>query len=270
MYCKDFIYDGVRLSDYNCMIGQLDGGGIDTVSIGSVLTLTTVRTANTYRFRYVTAKYDTAYSCTFQIFKVDCANIDNYKFTEQDVAQIMRWLNRKGFYEFRKIDDDEEVTDIYYMATFPTINKIVDGDDVIGFELTMETNAPFAYYDGVTETHTFEGGEEWTVTDRSDEIGYLYPRVSITLNENADVLTLQNAGHNATTIKNCSSGETITFAGDTKQITTDNASHTTLYQDFNWQYPVLANEMGDRANVFTCNALCTVTITYSPICKAVL
>lgn len=269
MYCKDFYFDGHCLSDFNCVIGVLGGAGIETVSIGNELSLVTVRNAQTYRFKYVSSQYETAYTCTFSIFKYNCDDYSDHKLSEQEVAGLMRWLNRKGFYEFRKIDDDEEVTDIYYMATFTNIQKIVDGDDVIGLELTMQTNAPFAYYNKVKWEGTFSGDNTLLFTDTSDEIGYLYPTIEVECLENGNFSLTNSQSEKSTLVRNCVNGEVLTFAGDTKQLYSS-VEHEGLYNDFNFVYPVIGNTFDNRVNELSSNLKCNIRVEYSPICKAVL
>ena len=74
MFATDFVYDGIKLSDYNCMVCEIDGStGLDEIEAGVALNFTTVSTRKGTRFPLVDRKYDSALSVTFDICKDPCS-----------------------------------------------------------------------------------------------------------------------------------------------------------------------------------------------------
>ena len=74
MFATDFSFDGVRLSDYGCMVCEIDGStGLDEIDAGVALNFTTVSTRKGTRFSLVDRKYDDVLSTTFDICKDPCA-----------------------------------------------------------------------------------------------------------------------------------------------------------------------------------------------------
>lgn len=100
----------------------------------------------------------------------------------------------------------------------------------------METDKPFGYGQEQSVSWTFsDSNVSKILSDISDEIGYTYPTVIITIKRNGD-LSLYNELENCTTvIKNCKVGEVITLNGDTQIITTTYAGHD-ICNDFNYEF----------------------------------
>ena len=308
MYCIDFEYDGIRLSDLNSVICCIDeSADLKTVGIGSELTLNTVNTTTSNKFRIVSTQYDSAYTTTFEIGKFACG-VDNYVYSEKEIAFIMRWLNRKEYLRFKPIFEDLEYSDMHMMGTFTEIEVIKIGDDVIGFHLTLTTDSPYAFYGPVKATQLFgtfgpdnaevvrayygidlddaSSAKKSTlpslihltdplvIHDQSDETGYIYPKVTIECMTDGQVLfsnsrQVELDKDDKTVIYNCVAGEIITIDGDTKQIYSSEA-HSTLYNDFNWHYPKVMNDFRNTENRYTLEIMTgRVTIEYSPICKAI-
>ena len=67
---------------------------------------------------------------------------------------------------------------------------------------------------------------------------------------------------------NCVSGEKITLDCQNQIIQTDNASHTSLCKDFNYNFPRFVSNELENKNVFTVSIPCSISITYSLIRKA--
>ena len=182
----------------------------------------------------------------------------------------MRWLNRKEFLKFSVKNDEAEPR--YYDASF-SISKIKIHDELYGLELAMETNRPFGY--GKEELVIFnidDINKFYTITDKSDEIGYLYPSLVITLNSSLDSYTnrdlvICNQTLNSTmVIKNCIEGEVITIDGDTQVISTTFSSHD-ICNDFNYEFFKIENSFNNRVNKITVSLPCKLEVRYHPIIK---
>ena len=271
MYCTDFEYAGHRLSDFDSILCHItDGTGAETKNIGSQITFNTVYVASTNKFRLISTQYDETYTTTLQICKNPCnyKSNDDSVYTELELRTLMKWLNRRTYEKFKAIYNNGEYSQVYYNASF-NIQAIKLGDDVIGLELTMNTDAPFGYYDlAEYEFHILERDDEFTIYDISDEVGYAYPDlVHIECLEDCDLEIKNSKDEDVVSIKGCVSGEVIELIGRNKIITSNNESHTKLYNDFNYNFLKIHNEYDDGENTYTVSHPCNITITYSPICK---
>ena len=274
----DFEYDNQRLSDYGCIVCNiLEDGGVSAINIGSQVTFNTVPMTGLNKFKLMSVQYDEVYTTTFEICKYRCSNPDVNSFTQEEVIQLMRWLNRKQFKKFRAVYKDGELAEVYYNASF-NVNPITYGGDIIGLQLTLQTDAPFGFYDDIEYTMKFStNGLEHSFYDISDEIGFVYPStmtIEITNGGNFELVNSQEKDR-VTSIKNCTAGEIFTLVEN--KVITSSADHPKLCNDFNYVFPRLCNYIKDiygygtsdevRENIFTVNMPCKITFTYSPICK---
>lgn len=267
----DFEYDGRRLSDFDSVLGSTDGGGLNTVMFGNNLEFTDVNMPFLKKVKTVSNKYGEMLTATFSVFKNPCYGMKRY--TQDETNAILRWLNSQTYKRFIPIYESTEWNRVIYHATFNVSNIMVD-NDIIGFELQMSTDAPFGYFEDAN--HIAKGVTEDTpmyVSDMSVEVGYQYPKMTITCNAAGD-LTLTNKADkdNTVTVKNCIAGEILTFSGDSKNLTS-NVTHKTLYKDFNYKFPRIINSIGldgqdVRTNTYVTNLDTDITLTYSPSCKA--
>lgn len=277
MYCKDFEFDGHRLSDYGCALCHiLINTDASAISIGSNISFKTVKISATNKFKLLSADYEEVYATTFEICKFDCYDTENKYFNQEEISYIMRWLNRKTFKKLKMIYEDGTLADVYYNASF-NVKPITVGEHVIGFELSMQTDAAFGYYDDIEYTMEFtEDNLSHEYYDISDEIGYIYPssfKIDITKSGDLEIINSQEP-ERVTSIKNCVSGETLTLVENKSITSTD--PHSKLYNDFNYEYPRISNAIeyvdgcgtiDNMKNTFTVNTPCKITFVYSPICK---
>lgn len=278
MYFKDFEYDNQRLSDFGCMICHiLEDGSTSAINIGSQLTFNTLPIIGVNKFKLMSTQYDEAYTATIEICKINCNDLNDNFFSQEEIVNIMRWLNRKSFNKLKLIYDTGDLAKVYYNATF-NVNPIQYWGGIIGFQLTLQTDAPFAYYDEVEYTMEFNDGNlQHSYYDISDEIGYIYSSsMTIEILRNGDFeMTNSQEENRVTSIKNCTVGELITLV-DNKLINSSK-SHSKLYNDFNYVFPRICNKREDiyntgiavdnMENTFTVNMPCKITFKYSPVCK---
>lgn len=110
----------------------------------------------------------------------------------------------------------------------------------------------------------------------SDEIGYIYPKVKVittSAGDSTDDYSLRIIQHffngtRTSQIKNVSSLETIIM--NYPMIETDNALHSNLMRDFNWNFPRIDNSYDETINKYEFNRPCKVEFVYSPIAKVSL
>ena len=267
MNALDFQYDGLRLSDFGCIICTFDSNGLETFSVGSQITFNTTPVQSGKRHLLTNTKYDECISLEFQI----CKNPDEIfeeedkYFTVEQVRNITRWLNRGEFKKFKLIDD--ECSDYYFEASF-NISKLEIAGRIVGMNLNIVTNRPFALYEPVIYQFELKADNlKYIVQDISDEIGYEYIDMEITCNQSGN-LVIQNSmdGDRHTIVLNCTEGEVITI----KDMIIDSslpAHKFTLQNDFNFSFPRVSNTFSKRDNQLTFSIPCSVILRYSPIRK---
>ena len=283
MSFTDFEFNGQRLSDFGCMICSFNSAGLETVTMGSNLSINTVNRPMLNRFSIMASKYEEPFTTTFQICKHVCEryNLGTQNMEDYLVSQLMRWLNKKNYCKFKMIYSDGKCSDMYYRGTFLNIQMIKLNEEVVGMELTFQANAPFGYYEPLEYYMEFPDTEtEFCIYDTSDEVGYIYPsKLEITILKDGDLEICNSQETKRTIIKNCIAGEVITLDGTNKIIQSD-VAHPTLYNDFNYtfiriinkcgesdDYYAVDNEEDERENVFTVSLPCNIYLSYSPICK---
>lgn len=267
MYALDFEYDGLCLSDFNFIICDFNASsGANIVNAGSKITFNTVSRNKGKKYSLTGTQYDECIQTTFHI----CKNPDLYddlSITDDEYRDLKRWLNRDEFLRFQILDEDySERETCYYEASF-NIDKVKINEVLYGLELTMETNKPFGY--GIEQRIILDidnPSKIKIVTDMSDEIGYLYPSMTITCKDDGD-LTIRNETENSEMlIKNCSAGEVITVYGDIQHIESSLSVHR-VYDDFNFEFLRIGNTFKSRENKITASLPCKIEIYYSPIIK---
>lgn len=143
MFLKNFEYAGRRLTDFNCMLCTFDSQGLETVSVGTDISFTSIKNRNSSISKRISADYgEDPYSDVLYICKSNCDNSNNSYFSQQEQREIIKWLNRPEYYKFKPIYEVD--SDLYYMGSF-NLKAEKYGDNVIGFELTFTANAPFGF-----------------------------------------------------------------------------------------------------------------------------
>lgn len=261
MKVSDFEYDGFYLSDFGFIICSFDSKGMQTLS-GSKITFNTLSIHNGEKQELVNSEYSDCLGATFQICKKPCNNDDN-EITMEEFRDLMSWLNRKQYYKFKFIDN-KEYEEIYFEASF-NISKIESGGKLVGLELEMFTNRPYALHEPISIliNNTSANGTK-TIINQSDEEGYIYPSMKITINQTGD-LTINNAFEKKTMlISNCTKGEIITI---NYPIIQSSLSAHKIQNDFNWNFFRLCSTFNSKKNNLTISIPCTIEMSYSPVVK---
>lgn len=277
-YCMsltDFEFNERRVSELGCMVCTFNTVGLETVDMGSNLSLTTIKRQN--YFHTVSTKYEEPFTTKIQICKYGCNNQKEHYFEDKFVVYLMKWLLSKKNRKFKMIYDDIDMKkcyNMYYIGTFTNVHALKVGENILGLELTFTANAPFGFYEPLEFCMEFPDVDtEFCIYDSSNEEGYIYPsKVEIMVLEDGDLEICNSMETKRTIIKNCIAGETITLDGTNKIIQSD-ATHPCLYNDFNYTFIRIINKCGHgmnsdvRKNVFTVSLPCNIYLKYSPICK---
>ena len=265
MFGTDFEYDGKRLSDFGLMVLSFNGVNEDTSSSGTDITYGQVRTAGGDTFNLYSSTYESAYSLTFQIGKNPCKLLSQEEmyFSPIEASAIQAWLCQDIYCKFKILQDGYEK--IYWNATFSSKQVLVNGR-IVGLELTLFTDAPYAYMDEIEIRKEVKKDKPFVVYSLSDEIGNIRPYLEVTLKESGEKFVLSNSLDSLTTeVGNVSVDEVITFYGRTQNITS--SLEREVADDFNYHYPIIGNTKDTRLNEFIASLDCEITIKYSPIIK---
>ena len=265
MKAYDFEFDGKRLSEFGMIICSFDSKGVETLSNGSVVTFNTVPVLGGSKHELVSTVYEDCLEATIQICKDTCSG-NTLEISPHEFRNLTRWLSRKKFLKFKLLS--EEYIDLYFEASF-NINRIEIDGRLIGLELEVRTNRPFALKEPktITVNNTAENianNKKHSIFDQSHEEGYIYPHTEITIVESGDLDIYNILEDRHMVVRNCIAGEVITM--DYPIVQSSLSSHD-IQNDFNWNFFRVANTYENRRNDLTISIPCTIKIKYSPIIK---
>ena len=277
MFAEDFFYAGEYLSSFGFMICNFESSsGSEVVSAGSTITFNTVPRHRGKKYSLTGTQYDECIQSKFTIAKKVCLDED-MMITKDEYRDLMRWLNRHEFLKFQILDESEDfIEPCYFNASFNVEKRLINGK-LYGLDLTLETDKPFGYGEEIVMifdlTKKDEDGEyKCTVIDTSDEIGHIYPDLTITVggNQKADLrltnLTFSTDDGDYMEFYGCEPKEVINVYGDTFIIKSNLDGHN-LYDNFNFNFLRIENTYDNRENVITTTLPCTLEIKYRPIIK---
>lgn len=264
MRATDFEFDGLRLSDKGFMICRFDGGGTDTIA-GSEITFNTVSVMNGQKHHLTSTEFADCLTFTLQICKNLCDGTSE-KISIEDMRDMTRWLNRGEYCKFKLLND--ELSGIYFEASF-NISKIEINGEIYGLELEGFTNTPFALAEDVVLNIDAEAGETINIYNKSDDFGYIYPNMQITVEADGNLEITNHMENRTMIIKNVVKDEVITI--DYPMISSSIQSHNkTIMNDFNWLFFRLASTFKNRLNkveISKDSVPCNIKLTYSPAVK---
>lgn len=263
MQLTDFEYAGETLSAKGCIVCNFDGVGLSTVSIGSDLSFNTTRNNGSFEQRKISHNYEDSYTSEpIQIIKYNCNTRNNEPFCEDDIREFQKWLCRKSYEKMRPIENG--AYNGTYFNGFFNVKALIFGSSVLGLELTFNTNAPYGFYDNEPIVTTLAANESINIITTSDEIGYIYPYLKLTILADGD-LKITNQEQKSTVVKGCKKNEILTFSGANKIITS--SSHSLLPQNFNYFFPRLVTTYSSDLNVLTFSLPCNLELKFDPIRK---
>lgn len=260
----DFTFRGESLSNHGYMLCEFDGSGsVGAITTDSQREFTSISMFGGRYFPIIYSVYDGALVAEMSICKLG----DNAgsAITPKEAAALKRWLESPTASELRVGGDDYE--GIFWNGTF-NVEEVQADSICIGFNLTFTATAPFGYKDKVNISGSVAKDGTVSISDTSDDEGYIYPDITITLKSAGDLKITNEFDKRTTVIRGCSLGETLTFT-HLLQILSSNKSHE-LGDDFNYKFIRINNEYGNVVNKLTFNLPCTYSISYNPIAKAVI
>lgn len=264
----DFEYAGRRLSDLGCIICSINSNsGQYEVDIGCDITFTEVKNNHSSIHSKTSSSYEKVYVATFDIIKYNCNSDDEIYMTSLEARNIIKWLNRREYHKFKMVDEISDESNVCYYGSF-NVKQIMLGNNILGLTLTFTNNAPYGFTDIVsTKGMLLNAGDTVSIYGDSDEYGTIYPKVEIRCFSSGDIKITNETTGNILEIDNCSVNEIITIDGEHKVIFSNNESHTTLPNDFKYEYLDILVDEYETENVYSSTLPCEVTISYLPIRK---
>lgn len=259
----DFIFDNLRLSDFGYIICNFNNTNDIEMSAISDISFIDINSPVSHVSHNVTTSYTDNLSKTIQIIKNPCI-YNTLEINNNELSELSRWLCRQDYKLFKWINTDDN--EVFYNVQVK-LKKIELGNTCLGLELTIIANTPFGLTKEYVNKLSFTTTSSKSITIFSDEEGYIYPDITIVINESGDLKLTNNYEERTTYITQCTVGEVITIVGgDTLQISSNNKSHD-LSKCFNYHFPRLYTKYMNYINVFSVNISCNIIIKYRGIRK---
>lgn len=262
---KDFIYDGISLSSKGfqiAMVGSDDGTLSEASAPDSQRTFNSVSMMGGAFRPFTYAVYDNALVFSFSVCNDFCQSDEDYYVSEIRMRDLKRWLNRPSCHRLDFVDP--ELMDYHFNGSFNVTDIRINGR-AVGASLTFTADAPFGYQNDYYDEGHLDAGGSFTVRDVSDEIGFIYPNMVITVGSAGDLTLTNSIDSRETVVKNCTEGEVLTFTRE-QQISSSNSDHE-LGKDFNYKFLRISNTFSERDNEITSSLPIDYEITYAPIAK---
>ncbi len=264
----DFEYDGHLASDWGLMMCYINGdsSAVNVLPAGAEVNFNQVGVQGGRKWFSTDTTYDSPLEVTFQMCKYDCTKREFIALDITDQRAITRWLNRPEDHRCRFISNDHSYDYVYFEGKF-NLSKIETANGIIGYELHFISNRPFALGLEVKRKITLLENESVIFNDTSDEIGYIYPTLTVKCLSSGKLILHNSIEDRSTIIENCSENEIITFYSSLR-FESSSPNHK-IQNDFNFKFFRIANTYNNRKNIITSSLPCEIIIEYSPIVKGV-
>lgn len=265
----DFEYAGHRLSDFGCILCTIknNNSGNYEIDIGSDITFTTIKNNQSSKRSSTSSSYENVYVANFEIMKYDCTSGKQNYLTSQEARSIIKWLSRHEYKKLKFVNTISDESDVHYYGSF-NAKQIMLGDKILGLSLTFTSNAPFGFASLTNNKFMMlNSNDVITIVGDSDGYGTIYPKVEIKCFTGGDLKLTNLTTGKYISIKNCKKNEVITIDGEHKVIFSGDESHTTLPNDFNYEYFTIVVDEDIEENQYSSTLPCELTIKYLPVRK---
>lgn len=268
MILSDFEWCGQSGSLFGLLPCYIDSSSGITVSDNrAAITFNTSNAAGSNKWNFLSGRYDGVLSGTFQVCKNPCTTRSD-SFSAEEIRAVNRWLCRKdGYHKFKVVKDDNEGYAEFYFNAYLNVKEIEYSGNVVGLEITVITNAPYAFFEPKTAIMDLSAASlQYVYIDMSDEVGTLYPVFRITCHTDGDYIIKNGTSGIQSKIAGCRSGEIITMDSEHK-ILSSSVRDDSLLKSFNFGWLDIMNTQDERRNTYSSNLPCKIEMTYSPIAK---
>lgn len=178
MYGYDFIFRNEKLSSHGYMVCDFDdASSANTVTTDSQKEFTSISMFGSKYYPILYYTYGSQLVMELSICKIGDKNSKKL-ISPTECAEIKRWLGSPTVSEFRLCSD--EYDGYFWNGTF-NVEEIHYAFGCIGFHLTFTATAPFGYKDKLNFSGSVNKDGSINIEDTSDEEGYLYPDMTVTL-----------------------------------------------------------------------------------------
>ena len=268
----NFEFDKHRLSDFGCIVANVNAGhGYREVDIGNKISLSTFKNNKSSKQYVVSSKYDSVYSVSLQIVKDMPRNhYNNVYFSQLEIRELMKWLNRHGYYKFQPLFDDKNDCNVHYYGSF-NVDEIKLDDKTIGLQANFTSNAPFAFGDRIQFTTITSSDNEYiSIYGDGDDYQPIYPDISIKCLVDGHIKITNTIYQNPEEylfIDNCIENEIITISSEHGIITSNMCSDEEIAKSFNYNFLVIEMYEDYCENKYQVEVPCEITISYEPVRK---
>lgn len=260
----DFSFGGETLSSHGYMLCSFDSASsADTNDTDSQRKFENVSMNGGKWYPIVSAEYSDPLSKEKSICKLPTAK--NRYITENETIAIKRWLNRPTPQVLRM--GSAEYAHYFWMGSF-NVSEVTFAERIIGFNLSFTSTAPFGFKEKQIVRGSCDANGTIAIKDTSDEIGYIYPDITLTLKDSGTLRVTNEMDGRKFALLSCSSGEKIMIT-HALEVISSNAAHE-IGNDCNYVFPRICNKYENTLNKFTVSLPCDYEISYTPIAKAVM
>ena len=259
-----FTFRGETLESHGYLICEFDGSSsVGPVTTDSQRSFNSISLFGGKRKPIMFYTYEEALVLKMSICK-NGYDDDDIRVTPTEAAALKRWLGSPTPQVLRV--DDPDFAEYHWVGVF-NVEEVHHAIGCVGFDLTFTSVAPFGYKEEVVLKGTVAAGGSVTINDTSDEEGYIYPELSITLKASGNMVIENSFDGRKTVIKNCVNGETLTMT-NLLQLTSSHSRHS-IGDSFNYRFVRINNDYTHKENKLTFSLPCTYSISYKPIAKVV-
>lgn len=183
-----------------------------------------------------------------------------------DTSRIEEGQIVKNYRQLCDLLGEERTTGNAKKAQMANWERFFSITKIKGTQLSVETNAPFGYgQEQICKWTGKDSGKPYILANTSDELGLLYPSLSIEILADGD-FTLHNQLSDCTMkIETCKKGETIFVNPENSRI--ESTMRKNICDAWNCEYFCIENDMNTRMNPITCSLPCKMELRYIPIIK---
>lgn len=261
VYSSDFSFNGITAKSLGLCLCSFDGT-TETANAGSTLEITTAKAVGSHKWYSYGQEYSEPLS-----FAIHITKIDGTGFAMREKAMIARWLLRiDGYKPFQFGSGD--YMDIIFNARGENMKEIVVAETQ-GIEVNFICESPFGFSPVIHKQYKITGdNQQFYFNNQSEEMGYIYPKMKITVDADCDISIINQSDKNrVTTIHDCQAGEVITLDNELKIINTTIPLFHDIQNCFNYQWFRFYRGEFEQDNQLTISGLCTIKLEYQLIRK---
>lgn len=259
IYGRDIIIGEFKASDFNLIPGSLDFDEQAEEEMGNDITIAEQFIGRNPVPVYLDYKYSSKLKPSVTLIKMNCHDGGDYKLSEFELRHILRLITGHHKYIWMKVIAENPGADIWYKVKVMNTSLIKIRGENIGLKINMECDSQFGYSPPQFFTINEVAFQKFIINNDSDDIyTYLYPEVTITVNQ-AGNLELKNETEGWSTIINNLVANEVIKINSERQIITSSVNHkTALINDFNLHWIRFISGI----NEYSANLNCTLVFNF--------